>query len=481
MKKSKFSAAWKWALGGVLGFVLVVAGATAGYAAHFSDRALPGVTVAGTSVTGQTQEEVAAAVAARADALSVTVNIDGQPTTAKLADLGVTVDADATAARAFEANESVGSRIAALFRHREVAVVSATDDQGLVDFADQVAQATGSPVKNAGVTLSADGTAFVVTPSQTGRGIDPSQLSGVVAKAVSTLSSQAVDVSSEDIQPTVTDAAAQQTADAANALFADLGVTLYGTVSENPASAADRASWVTVPQTPEGLGTPAFDADKVKAWVDKVAASTNDQPVNGVQNVDASGAVVVTASEGTPGWTVDNADQIASELMTSLQAGQSYEGTFTYTKVDPGYDTMPVVAGAENLVYSPHAGEKWIDVNLANHTVTAYEGADIVFGPVYMVNGAPATPTVEGTFHVYLKYAKQTMKGENADGSNYETEDVPWISYFTGGYALHGAYWRDSFGFAGSGGSHGCVNMAVADAQWIYNWDEVGTTVVSHY
>ncbi len=177
---------------------------------------------------------------------------------------------------------------------------------------------------------------------------------------------------------------------------------------------------------------------------------------------------------------MDNADAIASEVSAALTAGQSYTGTFTYQEVKPSYDRMPVVAGAENLVYSPHAGEKWIDVNLSAHTVTAYEGADVVFGPVAMVNGAPATPTVEGTYHVYLKYQKQTMEGENADGSDYRTEDVPWISYFTGGYALHGAYWRNSFGFAGPGGSHGCVNMAVADAKWIFDWDEVGTTVVSH-
>jgi lipoprotein-anchoring transpeptidase ErfK/SrfK len=178
---------------------------------------------------------------------------------------------------------------------------------------------------------------------------------------------------------------------------------------------------------------------------------------------------------------VNNADAIASEAVAALTAGTSYSGTFTYDEVAPSYDQKPVVAGAEGLVYSPHAGEKWIDVNLSNHTVTAYEGADAVYGPVSMVNGADATPTVTGTFHVYLKYETQTMKGENADGSNYETPDVPWISYFTGGYALHGAPWRSSFGFAGAAGSHGCVNMAVADAKWIFDWDEVGTPVVSHY
>ena len=70
------------------------------------------------------------------------------------------------------------------------------------------------------------------------------------------------------------------------------------------------------------------------------------------------------------------------------------------------------------------------------------------------------------------------MRGENADGSNYVTEGVPWITYFYQGYALHGAPWRSSFGYSAS---HGCLNMPVGEAQWFFNWAEVGTTVASHY
>ena len=61
------------------------------------------------------------------------------------------------------------------------------------------------------------------------------------------------------------------------------------------------------------------------------------------------------------------------------------------------------------------------------------------------------------------------------------SKDVPWVTYFTGSYALHGAPWRNSFGWSGEGGSHGCVNMPVSEAKWVYDWAPVGTTVVSHY
>ena len=49
----------------------------------------------------------------------------------------------------------------------------------------------------------------------------------------------------------------------------------------------------------------------------------------------------------------------------------------------------------------------------------------------------------------------------------YYIEEVPWTMFFDDGRALHGAYWHDSLGYRRS---HGCVNMSITDAQWLYNW-----------
>ena len=73
------------------------------------------------------------------------------------------------------------------------------------------------------------------------------------------------------------------------------------------------------------------------------------------------------------------------------------------------------------------------------------------------------------------------MRGTNLDGTTYVAENIPWVTYFTGSIAFHGAPWRDSFGWSGPGGSHGCLNMPVADAQFIYGWAPMGAVVVSHY
>ncbi len=59
----------------------------------------------------------------------------------------------------------------------------------------------------------------------------------------------------------------------------------------------------------------------------------------------------------------------------------------------------------------------------------------------------------------------------------YYIEDVPWTMYFDGPRALHGAFWRTRFGYPQS---HGCVNLSVGDAHWLFNWANVGDWVWVH-
>ena len=116
--------------------------------------------------------------------------------------------------------------------------------------------------------------------------------------------------------------------------------------------------------------------------------------------------------------------------------------------------------------------ERWIDVDLAQQRLVAYEGDT----PVYWVTvstGLPGTPTVTGQYRIYVKYPAQTMSGPG-----YYLPDVPYVMYFYQGYGIHGTYWHNNFGHPMS---HGCVNTPTPDAQWLYNWAEVGTLVNVHY
>jgi lipoprotein-anchoring transpeptidase ErfK/SrfK len=47
--------------------------------------------------------------------------------------------------------------------------------------------------------------------------------------------------------------------------------------------------------------------------------------------------------------------------------------------------------------------------------------------------------------------------------------------YYEGNYGIHGAFWHRRFG---TPVSHGCVNVAVNHARWLFDWASVGTAVV---
>lgn len=51
-------------------------------------------------------------------------------------------------------------------------------------------------------------------------------------------------------------------------------------------------------------------------------------------------------------------------------------------------------------------------------------------------------------------------------GVDYYTENIPWVMFYHGEFSIHGAFWHDNFG---TPMSHGCVNMTVNDAEWVYN------------
>ncbi len=120
-------------------------------------------------------------------------------------------------------------------------------------------------------------------------------------------------------------------------------------------------------------------------------------------------------------------------------------------------------------------GERRIDVNLTTQTLVAYEGNTPVFSSL-ISSGMWQFPTVKGKFRTWLKYESQDMTGYHL-GYNYDLDDVPHVMYFYKDFAIHGTYWHNNFG---TPMSHGCINMNIADAGWLYEWAPLGTLVNVH-
>ena len=150
---------------------------------------------------------------------------------------------------------------------------------------------------------------------------------------------------------------------------------------------------------------------------------------------------------------------------------------------EPGQMTMEIVPDTPTSEYIPpssapkpaiasNGNTRWIDVDLTNQRVYAYEGETVV-NSFLVSTGTWLTPTVTGQYHIYVKYVSNKMSGPG-----YYLPDVPYIMYFYGSYGLHGTYWHNNFG---TPMSHGCVNLRTEDAGWLYDWASIGTLVNVHY
>ena len=111
---------------------------------------------------------------------------------------------------------------------------------------------------------------------------------------------------------------------------------------------------------------------------------------------------------------------------------------------------------------------KWISVDLYEQVAIAYEGETPVFATL-VSSGLADWPTNEGVFHVYVRFTRTLMSGAYGAPDFYYLQEVPWTMYYDDQIALHGAYWHDGFGYRRS---HGCVNLAITDAHWLFRWSE---------
>lgn len=116
--------------------------------------------------------------------------------------------------------------------------------------------------------------------------------------------------------------------------------------------------------------------------------------------------------------------------------------------------------------------EKHIEISLYFQTLKAYEGENLVFS-TKISSGIPNNiyKTPSGVFHIQSKMPSKHM-GDGVltnDIYAYELLGVPWNCFFemNDGVATHGTYWHSNFG---SPMSHGCINMRIDEAKWIYRW-----------
>ncbi|HEX2922776.1 MAG TPA: L,D-transpeptidase family protein [Chloroflexota bacterium] len=172
-------------------------------------------------------------------------------------------------------------------------------------------------------------------------------------------------------------------------------------------------------------------------------------------------------------------------------------GWVTSQEVEPYNDTWAMLDDGE-YVYSaliqknapsgppaipdgaPISG-KWVDVNVTEQVMTAYEGSEPIRVMV-VSTGRPEYPTPQGVLPILSRVYNASMTSANLPWVRdyYNLQNVLFTQYFNQyGAALHLAGWKtpESFGIPTS---HGCVGMRYQDAEWMWNWTQVGVPIYVH-
>ena len=137
-------------------------------------------------------------------------------------------------------------------------------------------------------------------------------------------------------------------------------------------------------------------------------------------------------------------------------------------------DDAAIAVKPSELPSFAKGNKKWIDISILSQTLVLYEGRNPVYVTAVATGrdgmGDPKTThsTVRGPFKIREKHVTTTMDAHEVD-NKFELRDVPWVQYFEAGYALHAAFWHDSFG---TPRSHGCVNLSPIDARRVFMWTD---------
>ncbi len=153
------------------------------------------------------------------------------------------------------------------------------------------------------------------------------------------------------------------------------------------------------------------------------------------------------------------------------------DGRFVYSRnVGRNAPILPTPLPAD----APTWGQ-WLDINLTQQLMTAYDGTSPL-RTIVVTTGMAGWETPPGYYTILSRVANETMTSGAIGAENfYRLDDVLFTQYFTDfGHALHFAWWRTKETI-GRPGSHGCINMLLDDSRYLWDWATIGTPILIHY
>ncbi|MDQ7878622.1 L,D-transpeptidase family protein [Microbacterium sp. QXD-8] len=443
--KKKHTALWISAAAGVAVVGLVVSSLV---------LIAPGTAVAGVPVGWLTPGAAAEAIEQRLAETTVVLTGTGEDAELTGAELGATVDAQALADAAFAAHPMWNPTAWFATTDAEIELEASAASDALRDAAPQLYT---DPV-DATLAFDPATASYVATPAVEGVGIDVATVQAAIQAAFEAGQTRV------EVDPVTAAIPAEISTETADATVAQLNGMLdtagfyVGDERTVPIDRAVAASWLSI--APEGDEF-AITADPaaIQPVVDTLAPAVDRAPENAVVITDTGGKVLQTMAAGQSGRQLGDTAGIAAAFADQLASGDAVYKL--------PVDEVPVSTTtlARNIV-----------VDLSEQRTYIYENGQVV-NSFLISSGTAATPTHTGSFRINSHVRVQDMGAlcynPNAVNS-YCTEDVPWVMYFNGDQGFHGTYWHSNFG---NRMSHGCVNLPLGTAEFLYSWAPNGTEV----
>lgn len=461
-------------MGVVLLSVGLLAAAFFGYQKTYADKIYPKIMIAGQKTGGLTPTEAKLAlqkIAASLNEQGPEITYENQTLKPTLSEMGVTFNIEEAVSEAFDFGrkgswkDRISEHWQILIHQHQITISPQIDEAKFNAYLGQLARVAEKEPVNASLAIK-NGTVVLIS-SEKGRGLDKEKLKNDIEDFINSGKNGNIVMKSSDLSPKINEEGTLAAKAAAEKYLAAAPLTVTFPSGLGPAETdetnswtAERAeigSWIKFSESDNELSA-SVSPNAFVNWIAKqVEIAAQDREIE-----DGTGNVL---SEGQDGRGADT-NTLTAQIRDALGKGQ------------PGSFVLGVFAipRGEKIIY-PHAqpgrfGGKYIDINLSEQTLYAFEGSTLV-NQFLISSGKRGYGTPTGEFAVYSKNASTLM-----DGPDYYLPNVPWVSWFLGDYSIHGTYWHHNFGHPMS---HGCVNASTPDAEWLYGWDDIGTPVYVHY
>lgn len=311
--------------------LLMFAFALFGFRAMYADKVYPSVAVGDVNVGGMTTEEAAATVEQRAAELergTVTFSYGGQTWTPTLAELGATVDVDASVDAAYELGRDdnavarLGFTNELLQKDQQVPLRTTVNREVLHAWFESVNADIDQPAVDA--TLVVDGTSVTVEPEQIGTEVDEEGATSVILRTLETLQPVSTELPTQSRNPQIyAEDLEEPKNDIAAALDGPILAVFGGEKWDIPAS--DLAQFLTVDVSHadgEVAVDAALDRDGLASYLrDAFSGQVNRDPVD-AQVAWQDGEGLIALEPSVDGATL-RPDAFADEVAKSFLGNQS--------------------------------------------------------------------------------------------------------------------------------------------------------------